>query len=254
MKTKTCLPAKSGVIDFTREACIYLFPAVEGKKSSPGLPGSLCRRLDSLIKPLGRYNKKERKELVKSFCLALPVTKDCLEADADFITRNDPAASCVDEVIMTYPGFMAIMVYRLANVLHCLKLPLVPRIMTEYAHSVTGIDIHPGATIGNEFCIDHGTGIVIGESTIIGKRVKIYQGVTLGALSVKKEQASTKRHPTIEDDVIIYSGSTILGGQTVVGHKSIVGGNVWLTESLPPKSIVYQQPNNIVKKRNGQNI
>ena len=254
MSAKTNLPAKSRVIDFTRDVCIFLFPAVEGGEKNARSVSGVSRQLDKLIKPLGLYDRDGRKKLVHSFCLTLPVIKERLDADAGFIASNDPAATGVDEVVMTYPGFLAIMVYRTANALHRLQLPLIPRIMTEYAHSLTGIDIHPGASIGDEFCIDHGTGIVIGESTIIGRRVKIYQGVTLGALSVKKEHASTKRHPTIEHDVVIYAGSTILGGQTVIGHHSIVGGNVWLTESLPPKSLVYQHTNNIIKKRNGQTI
>ncbi len=132
--------------------------------------------------------------------------------------------------------------YRIAHALYQLNVPVVPRILTEQAHSKTGIDIHPAAQIGEYFCIDHGTGIVIGETTLIGKHVKIYQGVTLGALSVKKEMAFTKRHPTVEDMVVIYSGATILGGETVIGHHSIIGGNVWVTESVPPGSLVYHQP------------
>ena len=158
-----------------------------------------------------------------------------------FIFENDPASTSVDEVIMSYPGFYAILVYRIANSLAMLNVPLIPRIMTEYAHSKMGIDIHPKARIDSPFFIDHGTGIVIGETAIIGKRVQLYQGVTIGALSVKKELCDTKRHPTIEDNVIIYAGSTILGGETVLGHDSIIGGNVWLTESIPAFSLVYHQ-------------
>jgi serine O-acetyltransferase len=159
--------------------------------------------------------------------------------DAASIEASDPAVNSVAEVINSYPGFYAISVHRLAHELYLLNIPFLPRLMSEYAHSRTGIDIHPGATIGNPFAIDHGTGIVIGQTAIIGSNVKIYQGVTLGALSVKKSNASIKRHPTIEDHVILYAGCTILGGGTVVGHHSVIGGNVWLTSSVEPYSIVY---------------
>ncbi len=248
-KAKTKLPAKSLVIDFANTLCVAMFPAIEGKTTATVSLNKTRKQLTRLLKTLNNQDKNGRKTLISDFYASVPQIKDMLHADAAFIADNDPAATCIDEVVMTYPGFFAIMVYRLANKLHNLGIPLIPRIMTEHAHSITGIDIHPGATIGDAFCIDHGTGIVIGESSIIGKRVKIYQGVTIGALSVKKEQATMKRHPTIEDDVIIYAGSTILGGNTVVGRQSIVGGNVWLTESLPPRTIVYQQPNNHIRKR-----
>lgn len=145
-------------------------------------------------------------------------------------------------MIRAYPGFFAICHYRLAHALLDLETPLLPRIITEWAHSKTGIDIHPAAEIGEYFFIDHGTGIVIGESSNIGNHVKLYQGVTLGALSVDKNMAYTKRHPTVEDHVIIYSGATILGGETIIGHHSIIGGNVWLTKSIPPYSTVYHKP------------
>lgn len=172
---------------------------------------------------------------------------DLLE-DADAIEKGDPAAENVDEVIITYPGFLAIAIYRFAHVFYELNVPIFPRLLTEYAHQLTGIDIHPGAKIGKRFCIDHGTGIVVGETTIIGNNVKIYQGVTLGALSVEKTTNKSKRHPTIEDNVVIYSGATILGGDTVIGHDSIIGGNVWLIETVPPYSVVYHKSN--IKVRN----
>jgi len=140
-----------------------------------------------------------------------------------------------------YPGFYATAVHRLSHWLTLQKVPVLPRLFSEYAHSKTGIDIHPGATIGESFSIDHGTGVVIGETTVIGKNVKIYQGVTLGALSVNKELATQKRHPTIEDNVVIYSGATILGGETIIGRDSIIGGNVWLTNSVPSNSVVYHK-------------
>lgn len=171
---------------------------------------------------------------------------DAIQKDADAILKGDPAAASRTEVIRTYPGFFAIAVYRLAHEFYKLGVPLIPRILTEHAHRETGIDIHPGASIGERFCIDHGTGIVIGETVEIGNDVKIYQGVTLGALSVKKEFAKTKRHPTIEDGVIIYAGATILGGNTIIGHDSIIGGNVWIVKSVEPNSrIYYRQEENI---------
>ncbi|RDC57955.1 serine acetyltransferase [Pedobacter chinensis] len=165
-----------------------------------------------------------------------------LDTDINAIYEGDPAARSRFEVIRTYPGFYAICLYRIAHLLFNLDIPLVPRILTEHAHSKTGIDIHPAAEIGEYFYIDHGTGIVVGETTVIGKYVKLYQGVTLGALSVKKTLAGSKRHPTVEDRVVIYSGATILGGETVIGHDSIIGGNVWLTESLAPFSTAYHSP------------
>src|SRR5688500_13033388 len=155
--------------------------------------------------------------------------------------EGDPAAKSRSEVIRTYPGFYAIAAYRIAYELHSLGIHGISRIITEHAHSKTGIDIHPGAKIGNHFCIDHGTGVVIGETAVIGNHVKIYQGVTLGALSVSKDDAEKKRHPTLEDHVVVYAGATILGGATVIGHHSIVGGNVWLTRSVPPHSKIYYQ-------------
>ena len=164
-----------------------------------------------------------------------------LLADAEFFLQSDPAAEGVEEVIIAYPGFYAITVYRLAHQLTLLNVPIIPRVITEYAHNKTGIDIHPGASIGNPFFIDHGTGIVIGQTSVIGHKVKIYQGVTLGALAVRKEQQGAKRHPTIEDNVVIYAGSCILGGETVIGHDSIIGGNVWLTTSVAPLSMVYHK-------------
>lgn len=171
----------------------------------------------------------------------LPYVYELLQKDAEAILEGDPAAVSKTEVIRTYPGFFAIAVYRLAHEFYRLHVPLIPRILTEHAHGKTGVDLHPGCIIGERFCIDHGTGIVVGETVEIGTGVKIYQGVTLGALSVKKEMAKMKRHPTIEDRVIIYAGATILGGETIIGRDSIIGGNVWLTKSVPPHSRVYYQ-------------
>ncbi|WP_022824014.1 serine O-acetyltransferase [Hymenobacter norwichensis] len=171
----------------------------------------------------------------------LPSLREMLLYDAAAILAADPAAQGTEEVIATYPGFYATAMHRLAHALHQLQVPLVPRLISEYAHQLTGIDIHPGARIGTSFCIDHGTGIVVGETTVIGANVKIFQGVTLGALSVNKDLQGIKRHPTIEDHVVLYAGATILGGNTVVGSHSIIGGNVWLTESVPSHSRVYHR-------------
>lgn len=179
--------------------------------------------------------------LVDDFLARLGDVHDTLEADAQAILDGDPAAKSYDEVVLTYPGFFAIAVFRVAHLLFELGLPLLPRLMTEFAHEKTGIDIHPGATIGRRFCIDHGTGIVIGETTRIGDGVKLYQGVTLGAHTVEKALADRKRHPTIEDEVVIYAGATILGGTTVVGHHSVIAGNAFVTQSVPANSVVTRK-------------
>lgn len=173
------------------------------------------------------------------FMEALPGVHHLIEMDAQAIFSGDPAANSLTEVIRSYPGFYAIAVYRLAHEFCRLGVPLIPRILSEHAHTLTGVDIHPSARIGERFCIDHGTGIVVGETVDIGNDVKIYQGVTLGALSVKKSLAKTKRHPTICDRVVIYAGSTILGGDTVIGEGSIIGGNTWITDSVPAGSKIY---------------
>ncbi|MCG8635738.1 MAG: serine acetyltransferase [Desulfobacterales bacterium] len=185
---------------------------------------------------------------------AIPDLRRCLAEDVRGAFEGDPAAKSHDEVIFSYPGLYAITVYRIANILHNFKIPQLPRIMSEYAHSLTGIDIHPGATIGKRFVIDHGTGIVIGETSIIGDNVRIYQNVTIGALSLPPDAGEklrwAKRHPTIEDDVIVYSGATILGGETVIGTRSVVGGNVWLTRSIPADTKVFiENPRLIIKNQ-----
>ena len=180
-------------------------------------------------------------KIANDFFEALPVIHSKLMQDITAMFEGDPAARSKSEIVRTYPGFYAIAAYRIAHALHKAGVQDIPRIITEHAHSKTGIDIHPAANIGDFFCIDHGTGIVIGETTVIGNHVKIYQGVTLGALSVNKEDAKRKRHPTIEDGVVIYAGATILGGETVVGQNSVIGGNVWLTRSVPPNSKIYYQ-------------
>jgi len=201
----------------------------------------LERDLKGLLIPILKDTSLSLEEIVKQFIQALPDLHDKLWLDAEAITSGDPAAESIDEVILAYPGFLAIAIYRIAHEFYVMHVPIFSRLVTEYAHQITGIDIHPGAQIGTSFAIDHGTGIVIGESAIIGKDVKMYQGVTLGALSVDKKLAKSKRHPTIEDGVVIYAQAIILGGETIVGHHSVIGGNVWLTTSVPPFSSVYQE-------------
>jgi serine O-acetyltransferase len=191
-------------------------------------------------------------EIALKFIGVIPELQETLSKDVRAAFEGDPASRYYDEIIFCYPGLFAVTVYRVAHWLHIQGVPLVPRIMTEYAHSYTGIDIHPGVIIGESFFIDHGTGVVIGETTAIGDRVRVYQGVTLGALSLSKDECVSlrgkKRHPTIEDDVIIYSNATILGGNTVIGARSIIGGNVWLIESVPPDTQVFLKKPELVMK------
>lgn len=181
------------------------------------------------------------------FLETLPEVLEKLNLDAQAFLSFDPASTTIEEVYIAYPGFYAIAIHRLCHVLHQLKVPLIPRLMSEYAHRITGVDIHPGATIGDSFFIDHATGIVIGETCVIKKNVKIYQGVTLGALQVSKDLQNTKRHPTVEDNVVIYANATILGGETIIGANSIIGGNIWLTKSVPKNSFVYHSPETKMK-------
>ena len=195
-------------------------------------------------------------EIALKIVQELPTIKKILDTDIRAAYEGDPAAKGYDEIIFSYPGLLAISIYRLANLLHTHKVPVIPRIMTEHAHSLTGIDIHPGATIGESFFIDHGTGVVIGETTEIGHHVRLYQGVTLGALSLPKDAGDQfrykKRHPTIEDDVIIYSNTTVLGGETVIGARSIIGGNIWITESVPPDTKVLLKRPELIYAGNGR--
>ena len=187
------------------------------------------------------------KAIAEQFMAELPKIRAVLQEDIAAAYEGDPAAMSKMEIVMAYPGLHAISVHRLAHALYRLKVPILPRVMSELAHSRTGIDIHPGATIGEHFFIDHGTGVVVGETTVIGRNVKLYQGVTLGALSFPKDEETGmlmkghKRHPNVEDNVVIYAGATILGGDTTIGHDSEIGGNVWLMDSIPPYSRVYNQ-------------
>jgi serine O-acetyltransferase len=247
---RSVLPPKQEVNHFAEGMFDFLFPinCPQPRKASVqyvNLSDQLARLLDPL--------DVDAKAVTEDFFAALPALYERLREDAEATMAFDPAATSLEEVITTYPGFYAITIHRLAHQLVQLGVPLLPRMLTEYAHSKTGIDIHPAAQIGHSFFIDHGTGIVIGATAKIGDNVKIYQGVTLGALQVEKSLANTKRHPTIEDDVIIYANATILGGETVVGHHSILGGNVWITRSLPPYSRVYHESKVSVRnKHDGQ--
>lgn len=202
---------------------------------------NLSRQVALVLQSTGEAEPKAKAdELCLAFLGQLPQVRQLVQTDLQAAFDGDPAASGKAEIIFSYPGLFAITVYRLAHVLHQLGVPMIPRIMTEHAHSVTGIDIHPGASIGDYFFIDHGTGIVIGETTVIGRRVKIYQGVTLGGLSTRGGQSlrGTKRHPTIGDDVTIYANAAILGGNTVIGHNCVIGASAFITESVPPCTTV----------------
>jgi len=239
-------PIKSASHSFLNELLELLFPhySVKNYYNSEEIVSKiylLRRNLQEILISLNNGMEFKAKDCSKTFIENIPTVHSLLLKDAEAICKGDPAAKSVDEVILAYPGFSAIAIYRLAHELYKLNIPLLPRIFTEYAHQNSGIDIHPGATIGESFFIDHGTGIVIGETAHIGKNVKIYQGVTLGALSVDKDLAETKRHPTIEDDVVIYSNAVILGGKTTIGKGAVIGGNVWLTRSVPANSVVFHR-------------
>ena len=217
---------------------------------------ALCIRHECLRYDLACTHCEERgQEAAIRFMRELPRLRSALAKDVRAAYEGDPAAKGYDEIIFSYPGVFAVTVYRVAHELWHQGIPLMPRIMTEYAHSLTGIDIHPGAHIGESFFIDHGTGVVVGETTEIGDRVRIYQGVTLGALSLPKGAVDSlrtkKRHPTVEDDVIIYAQATILGGETVIGARAVIGGNVWLTESVPPDTKVFLKKPELVFKGGG---
>jgi len=209
-----------------------------------------CRRFDLPCTGCETRGQQAAIEFLKE----VPGLQATLAKDIAAAYEGDPAAKYHDEIIFSYPGLFTVTVYRIAHILHRLGVPLIPRIMSEYAHGQTGIDIHPNVEIGESFFIDHGTGVVIGETTIIGNRVRLYQGVTLGALSLRKEECvalrDRKRHPTIEDDVIIYANATILGGSTVIGARSVIGGNVWLTESVPPDTTVFLKKPELVFREN----
>ncbi len=225
--------------DFVGDALALLFPhfASHRRCDRPSVRAEVLRLTRSLEQFLTGAGHADA-GTAASFMDELPAIHDALVMDAQATFDADPAATSLDEVILAYPGFYALACHRFAHALWTRQVPLLPRLVSETAHRVTGIDIHPGASLGRAIAIDHGTGIVIGETSVIGDRVRLYQGVTLGALSVRKALARTRRHPTIEHDVVIYANATILGGETVVGHSSVIGGNVWLTHSVPPHSVV----------------
>ncbi len=267
------LPSRESVTEIAVNFLNVLFPGYYEKQELPreDVTYYIWEKIASIYHQLSRENLKslrsaadkqeDEKKLVDrsieiTFAILnkIPQIRTRLRGDVRAAHEGDPAAKSMDEIIVSYPGIEAIAIHRVAHELNLLKVPLIPRIMSEYAHSKTGIDIHPGATIGDNFFIDHGTGVVIGETTEIGNDVRIYQGVTLGALSIKQDSSGKvergkKRHPTIKDNVIIYSGATILGGKTVVGEHSIIGGSVWLTESVPPYTILINKAPELTQKR-----
>ncbi|TAE22275.1 MAG: serine acetyltransferase [Cytophagales bacterium] len=247
------LPSRPDAGRFIDQLMRLLFPVTQDCQSATRDMEQTYQLLNDqlvcLLQPLNQHLHDSPDALATRFFDRLRTIYDDLLYDARAIADNDPASQGFEEVIAVYPGFYAIAVYRFAHALLQLDVPLLPRMLTEYAHSQTGIDIHPAAQIGRSFFIDHGTGVVIGETTIIGENVKIYQGVTLGATHVAKTMAQKKRHPTIEDNVVIYANATILGGKTVVGHDSVIGGNVWLTSSVEPYSLVYHQSQIEVKAK-----
>jgi len=256
------LPSRTAVIEMIHKFREILFPGYFSRaKLDPAnlnyhIGQTVSEIFDMLAEQIARSIRHEcfKYDLECSDCMergydhaltlleSIPEIQNTLAQDVVACYEGDPAAKSYDEIIFSYPGILAITVHRIANRLHQMEIPLLPRMMTEYVHGETGIDIHPGASIGERFVIDHGTGIVIGETTKIGPNVRIYQGVTLGALSVPKDKSDEmrdqKRHPTIADGVIIYSGATILGGDTVIGAHSVIGGNVWITQSVPPETTV----------------
>ncbi len=237
------LPAATAIARFADDLLELLFPqrAQAAAPTHAAVSAHLARVDEQLAGLLVSVVAPEATaSTAKALCEQLPNIAATLRADAEAMVAGDPAAEGLDEVVVAYPGFQAVAIHRVAHVLWGLEVPLVPRLLSELAHSRTGIDIHPGAHIGRSFCIDHGTGVVIGETAVIGDDVKVYQGVTLGALSVHKSARGTRRHPTIEDRVVLYAHATVLGGDTVIGHDSVIGGNVWLTTSVPPESFVHQ--------------
>lgn len=242
---------KDTITDFTINTIKLLFPQLSQTHycSQDELKEAfteLKEKLNYIFKCIEKEtssNNLDSDKIVNGFFEKLLKIEQQLSADAKFIADEDPSSTGINEVILCYPGFYAIAVYRIANYFYKNNVPLLPRIISEYAHQLTGIDIHPGATIGSPFFIDHGTGIVIGETTIIGNNCKVFQGVTLGALSVKKKYKSVKRHPTIEDNCLIYSNTTILGGDTTIGKNTVIGGNTWITKSIAENSQVYHNHN-----------
>lgn len=242
-------PTLKALISWVELLKKLLFP--ETRKESLGSSQEVSQalveskvQLGHIISELDDISSEKGQEIADLFFKKLPNIYRDLHLDVEACFQGDPAAVSYIEIIRSYPGFYAVFIYRLAHALQLMKVSLIPRILTEYAHQKTGIDIHPGAKIGQSFFIDHGTGVVIGETSVIGNNVKIYQGVTLGALSIEKDMAGIRRHPQVDDNAVIYSGATILGGDTIIGARSIIGGNVWLTKSVLPDSKVYHVADN----------
>ena len=256
-------PDKDAVIDIIDKLRRIIFPGYFKEKTYQiyNAKHNLSMLIEDVIFNLNRQiglvfngTDKDSQAVCLAFFRAIPEVRALVQTDLQAAYDGDPAASGKEEIVFSYPGLFAITVYRLAHVLHGLGVPMIPRIMTEHAHSITGIDIHPGATIGEYFFIDHGTGIVIGETTVLGKNVKIYQGVTLGGLSTRGGQSlrGKRRHPTIEDDVTIYANASILGGETVIGHDSVIGASAFITQSVPPCTTVSVKNLDLqMKKRTG---
>ena len=256
---KTKLPSRDVVTEVIRELRRVIFPGYFGEETLYDYQDFARQTLADTVEKLSSQialvlDGDDTNEKADGVCTRLvaelPKIQKLLEKDIYAMYQGDPAAHNIGEIISSYPGILAIFVYRLAHVLYLEKVPMIPRIMTEYAHSRTGIDINAGATIGEYFFIDHGTGIVIGETTVIGDRVKLYQGVTLGALSTRKGQglSGVKRQPTIGNDVTVYSGASILGGETVIGDGAIIGGNAFITSSVPPRTkVIVKAPEHIFK-------
>jgi serine O-acetyltransferase len=229
-------PEKAVIIDIIEKMRFIIFPEYFSKGNAD--KADLIQALEYVYSDLKSQGVSE--EIADRFIQKIPAIRELLLTDVAAAYEGDPAAHSKAEIIISYPGIFAVMVQRIAHELYLLEIPLIPRIMTEHAHSITGIDIHPGATIGKYFFIDHGTGIVIGETAVIGEHVKIYQGVSIGALSTRGGQKlkGVKRHPTIEDNVTIYSGASILGGETIIGENTVIGGNAFVTKSVPEKTRV----------------
>jgi len=266
------VPSKKSIIDLIEQARRILYPGyfIRSRVDEVNLSYYYGQEVTAFFEAFSeqitlairhdclRYNQpcthcEERGlESAIDFIREMPMLRAMLAKDVRATYEGDPAAKGYDDIIFSYPGLYAVTVYRMAHQLHHQGIPLIPRIMTEHAHSLTGIDIHPGAHIGESFFIDHGTGVVVGETTEIGNHVRLYQGVTLGALSLPRNSAealrSKKRHPTIEDDVTIYAGTTILGGDTVIGARSVIGGNVWITDSVPPDTKVFLKKPELIFK------
>ena len=271
---RSSIPQRTAIIDILEDLSELLFPGYAGRRiisslgeyfSTGSLLDQVHTKLTAQIRMAFSYKCEEQQatdcdkrssDVAAELLMKLPDIRNMLMDDVQAAIDGDPATQSVDEIILAYPGFKCICVHRIAHELYTAKVPLLPRVMSEYAHTITGIDINPGATIGRHFFIDHGTGVVVGETAVIGDNVKLYQGVTLGALSFPKDSSGKllkghKRHPNIEDNVTIYAESTILGNVTI-GHDSVIGGNVWLTESVPPFSKVTVEPakTSIVSKKN----